>query len=401
MKTFSGSTETNDAPVVMIGFAEAMAAIETAWSLQQAGFAVIAFRRAGSRPALRRVAGVRVLEVPAPERDAHATVAAVRGLVAVLRPAALMPLDDYAVWVCSHVEGAPVAGPTGYSAECALDKSIQLRTATRAGLRVPKTQVLDDIRDAEPIDSPVMIKPARALYEVEGKLMRPTGIVCANQSEFQRALARRWVPPILIQPLIEGVGEGLFGHAGPAGVVGWTAHRRVRMVNPQGSASSACCSQELDPDLLGPSAQFLKDVGWRGMFMLEYLRDTSGSAWFMELNGRAWGSMALARRRGFEYPAWSVQQTLEPGFSPTTPVAPPEILCRNLGLELVHLLFVARGPRSESQTYWPRLDDAVRDVCRRGPHDRLYNWNPSQPRVLLADTARTLSESLAKVATRR
>jgi hypothetical protein len=137
------------------------------------------------------------------------------------------------------------------------------------------------------------------------------------------------------------------------------------------------------------------------MFMLEYLRDASGTPWFMELNGRAWGSMALARRRGFEYPAWSVQQTVDPQFTPITPVAAPEILCRNLGLELVHLLFVARGPRSDAQTRWPRLDEAVRDVCRRDPRDRLYNWNPSQPRVLLADTARTLSESLAKVARRR
>ena len=63
-------------PWFLIGFAEAMAAIETAWSLQGAGFKVVAFRRAGSRPALRRARGVEIHDVPRPELDAAATVAA-------------------------------------------------------------------------------------------------------------------------------------------------------------------------------------------------------------------------------------------------------------------------------------------------------------------------------------
>ncbi len=56
----------------------------------------------------------------------------------------------------------------------------------------------------------------------------------------------------------------------------------------------------------------------------------------MELNGRAWGSMALARRRGFEYPAWNVHAALDPDFVPVEPADPPEILARHLGMELAH-----------------------------------------------------------------
>jgi hypothetical protein len=390
-------------PVVLIGFAEALAAIEATWSLQNAGFKVVAFRRAGSRPALRRVRDLEMHHVPDPELDATATVEAIRTMCDVFMPAALLPLDDQALWACSQLKGFPVqlAGASGYAAECALDKRLQLDIAARAGLPVPPTQVLDDLADATSIRFPVIVKPARALYQVSGALTRPTGIVCADRYEFERAAAMRWPGSVLVQPLILGVGEGLFGFVGSRGVVAWSSHKRVRMVNPQGSASSACRSHRVDRDLVESSERFLSDIGWKGMFMMEFLRDSDGKPWFMELNGRAWGSMALARRRGFEYPAWTVQATLEPGFVPTPPTRPPEILCRNLGLEMVHLMFVARGPRSAAAMEWPRLSRSVRDVCKYARGDRLYNWNRSQPDVLVADTLGTIRQYVRKMVRKR
>ena len=389
--------------LVLMGFAEAMAAIETAWSLQRAGFDVAAFHRPGSKPALRRVAGVELHAVPAPELDAEGTVAATQALIERLAPRVLLPLDDVAVWVCSRLAdvGVDVAGPLGLAADCALDKSVQLDAAKRAGLPVPATQPLRDLRREGPADSPVMIKPARAIYELDGKLMRPSGVVSADAQEFKRAVGRPWPEDTLVQPLIRGVGEGLFGHMGQRGVIAWSAHRRVRMVNPQGSASSACRSQPVDPALIEPSERFLLDVGWRGMFMLEFLRDADGVPWFMELNGRAWGSMALARRRGLEYPAWSVEATLDPGFEPTPPPPSPDILCRNLGLELVHILFVLRGPQSAAQTEWPSRGRTLRDVLQFRRTDRWYNWCRSQPRVLLADTFGTVYGQLLRLRRRR
>jgi predicted ATP-grasp superfamily ATP-dependent carboligase len=388
------ATARRDKPLVLIGFAEAMAAIEAAWSLQEAGYRVAAFRRAGSRPGLKHVRGVQIHEVPGPELDGAATISAVRKLCGELGPVAVLPLDDSALWVCRHLDDASVliAGAAGAAVDCALDKSVQIRVAAEAGLWVPPTQVIDDLSSANgyAAEFPVMVKPALALYEVDGALQRPTGIVCADDDEFARAASKRWPGTVLVQPLIRGTGEGVFGHMGSDGVVGWSAHRRVRMVNPQGSASSACQSWPVDKDLIGPCERFLSAIGWRGLFMLEFLRDGDGKPWFMELNGRAWGSMALARRRGFEYPAWTVQSALQPDFTPVPPQNPSDVLCRNLGLELVHLAFVARGPQSEAQTGWPRLWDAARDVfaVRRG--DRLYNWNRSQPTVLVADLLETL-----------
>jgi hypothetical protein len=392
-----------DSPVVLVGFAEAMAAIETTWSLQEAGFRVAAFRRSGTRSALRRIPYVELHDVPAPEDDALGAIAAVRRVIGYVKPSVLLPLDDAAVWICGHLEdpGVDIAGPTGDAVELALDKGLQLREARRSGLLVPPTTVVQDLDEVDTVEEPVVVKPARALYEVGGRLVRPTGVVCATSHELRAARAKLRHRPLLVQPFTRGVGEGLFGHASSQGVFGWSAHQRVRMVNPQGSASSACRSRSVDDQLAGPSERFLKAAGWNGMFMLEFLRDSAGKPWFMELNGRAWGSMALARRRGFEYPAWAATAALRPDFVPVAPADPPEKLCRNLGLELVHLMFVARGPRSVAQTQWPRLARAVRDVSQHRSGDCLYNWKPSQPRVLLADTLGTVGEYLGKMTGRQ
>jgi hypothetical protein len=386
-------------PTVLMGFADALAAIETAWSLQAAGYRVIAFQRAGQRPVLRRLRGVELYDVPAPERDARGTVDAVRSLLQTLQPAALLALDDHSLWVCGQLRdtGVPIAGPSGLAIDCALDKSLQVSIAERVGVPTPPTQVLDDPRDAGPIESAVIVKAAYPVCESRGILVRPTAVVCANDAELARAATKSWYGPVLVQPLISGVGEGLFGHRGQHGVTGWTSHRRVRMVNPQGSASSACRSSAVDERLLEPCSKFLEEIGWTGMFMLEFLRDRDGAPWFMELNGRAWGSMALARRRGFEYPAWTVGASLEPDFEAAVPQSPPDVVCRHLGLDLVHLLFVARGPQSDAEMEWPRLGRSVRDVFGRQPGSHFYNWDRSQPHVLVTDTVRTLGDYARKI----
>jgi predicted ATP-grasp superfamily ATP-dependent carboligase len=385
---------------VLIGFAEAMAAIEAAWSLQAAGFRVAAFARRGANPALQHVPDVELHEISAPETDAHAAAADLRRLLEETGASALLPLDDHAVWLAGALGDTeiPVAGPSGELVRYALDKTLQLEAAQAAGLPVPESEVVQSPEAVAPAAYPVVVKPALALYEVDGRLVRPTGAAVANEAELGRLREKGWHPPLVVQPLIYGIGEGLFGHVTHDGVTAWSAHRRVRMLNPEGSASSACESIPVDAELAGPAERFLGEIGWRGLFMLEFLRDEDGRPWLMELNGRPWGSMALARRRGFEYPAWAVEGALDDSFVPQAPERPPDVLCRNVALELVHLAFVVRGPQSESLTRWPKLWPTIRDLLRITRRDRLYNWNRSQPRVLLADTLQTLRQYAGRAA---
>ena len=88
------------------------------------------------------------------------------------------------------------------------------------------------------------------------------------------------------------------------------------MMNPHGSGASACRLNPVEPGLSEAAERMMTGIGWRGPFMIELLRDDAGTAQFMELNGRLWGSTALVRRAGFDYPAWAVAQALDPGFAP-------------------------------------------------------------------------------------
>jgi hypothetical protein len=384
---------------VLMGFANALAAPETAWSLLESGTHVVAFVRRGTRCALRRARHVEIIEITAPEQAASAAIADLRAILADGRFAALMPLDDTSLWLCNvaATDGlpVPVIGPTGDAAELALDKSLQVVAAQRAGLAVPMTHRIDTMDDLDALtEFPLVLKPALAMLERDGRLARGSAHVCANADELAAA-GRAWngSEPMLAQPFIGGVGEGMFGLAGPDGLTALSAHRRVRMANPQGSGSSACMSIDVDPQLAAAAERMLTEADWQGMFMLEFLRGDDGTQWFMELNGRPWGSMALARRVGLEYPAWAVRRFDDPDFQPLYDAREGQV-CRHLGRELVHLMMVMRGPKSMALTQWPSRRKALREVLRIRRSDGWYNWRRGELALFVEDTIRTVAAHL-------
>ena len=381
---------------ILIGFAEALAAPEAALSLLSAGLPVAAFSRVGARPALRRHPHVAIHPIAAPERDAAAAVRDLCEHARALGAVALMPLDDPAVWLCQRAAeelGLTVIGATGAQAELALDKRQQLELARRAGLPVPETQIFERAEDALAIEHfPVVLKPALALAEEAGRLSKGPAHVCADRAELERAVAGwRTAGSILAQPWITGTGEGLFGITVDGEARLWSAHRRLRMVNPQGSGSSACVSIAPDPELVDAATRMMRDAGWDGLFMLELLRDGDGVPWFMELNGRTWGSLALARRLGLEYPLWAARDRLGISEPPAEAAPPPAgVVCRHLGREIVHTLSVMRGPRSAALVDWPSRWSTLRAVARVGRGERWYNWSARHPSVFLDDTFQTV-----------
>lgn len=365
---------------VLIGFADAFAAVESAWSLADEGFEVLAFTRAGTKPALASSRLARTLPVTAPEADARACVRDVAAMAARLGAHVVLPLDDLAVWVCNQARSlfAPtvqVAGPTGDAAIFALDKRRQLAEARAAGFAVPERGE----------HGPWIVKSALAAAEREGRLVRPVGRLARTSEEIDAAVARVG-GPVVVQQALTGVGEGVFGFAHGDGATGWSAHRRIRMMNPRGSGSSACRSIEVAEPVRVQAEKLLAAIGWRGMFMVELLRDAEGVPWFMEVNGRPWGSMALALRRGYDYPVWAVHQALDPDFRPT-PVAiePPHVVCRHLGRELIHLAAVMRGPTGADVGRWPKRRSTLREM-RLSHADRWYNWRRGEARVFMRDT---------------
>ncbi len=392
---------------VCIGFAEAVSAPEVAWSLVDAGYQVIALARRGRRSALRHSRHVRIAEITPPELDCGAALSELGALLASLgepcEQKVLMPLDDAAVWLCSQTElpsGWVCAGAGRRLAHVALDKWFQVQAAAAAGLRVPDTVLAttteEVLGNAERF--PLILRPALSLWQQGQRLSGGRNRTCASRAELERAV-HDWneAYPVLLQPFIRGTGEGVFGLATNDGIRAWSAHRRIRMVNPQGSGSSACASAEMPLDLKKPIENFIRDTGWRGIFMIELLRDQDGTRWFVELNGRSWGSMALSRRRGLEYPAWNVNLATCPEWAGVTPSKEAKHLtCRHFGRDCVHLLFVLRGPRSSAFKEWPSIWRTLFNVMRIRKEDAFYNWRGDDKTVFFTDWWYTIRQSVAR-----
>jgi hypothetical protein len=412
---FSGGNASADhraaRPTVLVGFAEAATAAEAVWSLVDGGCDVIAFARRGRSSALSHSRHVVCYDICPPETDLQASLSDLHSLLMSLSnrvtatERVLFPLDDKAVLLCSRVklgEGWTLAGPDGAHAELALNKHLQVQMAGEAGFDVPKSvlaRTASDIRGFVAAESyPIILKSTECVPIREGRAYNTPHWICATDDELARALTE-WDErvPLLVQPFIMGTGEGIFGLAAPDGVRAWSAHRRLRMMNPQGSGSSACISQPVSEDLRCKAEEFVNRTGWRGMFMIELLRDSTGKVWFVELNGRPWGSMALSRRQQFEYPAWQVMLATDPQSQAGMVVSPaPGIVSRNVGRELMHLLFVLRGPKSQALRQWPSLWKSAAAVLRFGRKDTLYNWRREDFKVFLADVCYTFKSNLFK-----
>jgi hypothetical protein len=397
--------------MVLVGFAEALSAPETVWSLVDNGFQVVAFARRGRKSALRHSRHVTCHEITAPESDLQASVADLQALMSSLSGEAdagrriLFPLDDKGVWLSGKVnlkDGWLHAGPQGSCAELALNKCQQAQIAREAGFNVPKTvlaRTAAEVFAFSAVESfPLILKPAECVPVRQGRLHECRKFVCANASELERAVAE-WgeTIPLLVQSFVAGTGEGVFGLATADGVKAWSAHRRLRMMNPHGSGSSACISQFVPDDLKLKVETFVARAGWQGLFMIEMLRDHDGNLWFVELNGRPWGSMALSRAQGLEYPAWHVQLAMDqqtPGGMDLSSDA--GVVCRHAGREFMHLLFVFKGPKSKALSSWPPFWKSMVDVVRIRRGDVFYNWRRDDPKVFVADFCYTIKDNVFK-----
>ncbi len=396
---------------VLVGFAEAMSAPETVWSLVDAGFRVIAFGRKGRASALRSSRYVVSYDVHAPEADLQKAISDLQGLMDSLAAQSdggefvLFPLDDKALWLCDKVKlplGWLSAGARGKCTDLALNKNLQVEAALNAGFNVPKSAFARTVSDlskfADLQSFPIILKAAECAPIIQNRVVTSRTWICANRCELDRAVAQ-WGErvPLLAQQFIVGTGEGAFGLAARDGIRAWSGHRRLRMMNPAGSGSSACISQAVGDDIKKNTEILLSTVQWRGLFMIELLRDLSGKLWFVELNGRPWGSMALSRRQGLQYPAWQVSLALDPhSVAGLDSTSTPGMVCRNLGRELIHLLFVLRGAKSKVPAEQLSFLNTLWEIVRVRHGDTFYNWRRDDSKVFFADSYYTIHDNLFK-----
>ncbi len=347
---------------VLVTDGEQRAALAVVRSLGRAGYTcLVAESRPPSLAGASRYAAARIrvpdaLQEPAQFEDAIARFTRDRDVDVVL------PITDASVLAVLGVRDrlgrAVVPFPTLEAFRRISDKQVVHAEAGCVGLAVPAQFTLATpgaVADLDPkaLAFPVVLKPFRSTVEVRGQLTK-LGVSYASNERELRARVTALPPeafPLLLQQRILGHGIGIFQLLWDGKLVATFAHRRLREKPPAGGVSVYCESIGADQDLVERSRALLERFGWRGVAMVEYKLDAAtGVPYVMEVNGRFWGSLALAVDAGVDFPRLLVELALgqRPPAAPSYRVG---VRSRWLWGDVDHL--VARWRRSADQLALP------------------------------------------------
>jgi len=95
-------------------------------------------------------------------------------------------------------------------------------------------------------------------------------------------------------------------------------HRRLKEAPATGGVAVIAIAETLDPALAEASLKLLRALEWEGPAMVEFRVDReTGSCFFMEVNGRYWGTSSLPILAGVDFPLyhWQILHGEQPHVS--------------------------------------------------------------------------------------
>jgi len=243
--------------------------------------------------------------------------------------------------------------PSDENLRFTLSKYHANRLARDTGVPVAPTVFVSDGTSAAWNDDlgflrfPVVIKTDNVLISPE-IYRKGTCTVVRDTSEARDVLAecRAMKRGVIAQEFVPGSGLGV-------AVLRWKddiklcfTHRRIHEVPWTGGASSFRASCH-DSATEKHASAMLKAMGYQGVALVEFRQKESGqTSYFMEINGRFWGSIALSQHAGFDFPAALLDCVLTGGVKPEREVRdyPDGLRCRNLCPgEVRHLFSVLKS----------------------------------------------------------
>jgi predicted ATP-grasp superfamily ATP-dependent carboligase len=289
-----------------------------------------------------------------------------------------------------YAVGAKMVLPTHAELLRAFDKEATTNLAASLGVPVPLSTVISNFeeatRTAQEIAYPVVLKP-RSSEELStvGKV-RSTGRprYARNEREFHAAyedLSRR-AAAIMVQQYVAGEGAGYFALMNHGELRAEFAHRRIRDVYPTGSGSAVRVSVPPPPQIREASLTILKALNWHGVAMVEFRHVEGEAPVFLEVNGRFWHSLALARYSGVDFPALLARMAEQSDIEPVNGYL-VGVRCRWFLGDLRHLVEVWRGaPMGYPGTYPGRFSTlaAVLTPVPGTFHD-LFTWDDPLPEL--------------------
>ena len=287
--------------------------------------------------------------------------------------------------------GVGMTFPRAEILEQAFDKRLTLAAARRVGMPLPTTIATSSSEEVEraaaEIGYPVVIKAPRS-YERRGAgFVRLGGPFYASSADAARAVARSLSPrdpPPLVQRFVEGTGIGMSmlldreGHLRAE-----FAHRRLRDIDPRGSASVLREGIPVDPRLRDLSLELLREMGWWGVAMVELrIDEASGEFALMEVNGRFWGSLQLAIDSGVDFPELLLR--VAEGDLPTQPSPAHGRRLRWWLGDMASTARVLKGRPPGFPGQFPSRWDALTTfaIPRRGTRNEVLRWSDPLPAAI-------------------
>jgi predicted ATP-grasp superfamily ATP-dependent carboligase len=166
---------------------------------------------------------------------------------------------------------------------------------------------------------PAVLKPHRSMIYSNGAWIASCVQYANSVRELREIVDRNDYfnqHPFLIQELISGQGQGIFGLYDHGAPLAFFAHRRLREKPPSGGVSVLSESIAVDPVQREMAHSILGAVGWHGVAMVEFKVTPDGTPYLIEVNGRFWGSLQLAIDAGVDFPWLLYQLAVESPVDP-------------------------------------------------------------------------------------
>jgi predicted ATP-grasp superfamily ATP-dependent carboligase len=251
-----------------------------------------------------------------PEDDLAGFVDDVAAIVAAGRYDVVFGADDIELLALSWGRdrlGAVFPHAPHEAVLAAVDKLSLTRAAERAGLGVPRT--------VEPgpgplrLDLPVVVKarlhwtPASAAAD-RHLLVR----VCDSPAQVEEQVRRIEAGGgrALVQEVLSGEQVALSAVVSRAGELLAVSQQRT-VLSSLARTSSRAETVPVDEALADAAVRLLRDLSWQGLANLQFLRSDDGGLRLIDLNGRFYGSLALAVAAGADLPAvWAADAVGRP-----------------------------------------------------------------------------------------
>lgn len=178
------------------------------------------------------------------------------------------------------------------------DKRKMNEIAKKSDVLIPKDYELDRIT------FPCVIKPRQSRFYINDTMVHGFREFINDRQEadlFFESIKNMDTTP-LIQEVIQGEGNGVFVAAKDGEIFGSFAHERIREVPPGGGASTLRKAANIDNELFDSAQKLISELKWSGIAMVEFK-----GKYFMEINGRPWGSMDLAVSSGVNFPSMMIE----------------------------------------------------------------------------------------------